>query len=198
MSNIIESIKNRRSIYAIGKEKVVEESRIEEMVQDAVKYVPSAFNSQTQNVVLLFNEKSDRLWDIVMDALRKVVPMDAFKETEDKINSFKSGYGTLLYFTDENVTKNLQDQFPTYAHNFPIWAQQENGMLQFTIWAGLEELGLGATLQHYSELIEEEVKKEFGINENLKMLAQMPFGKKIAEAGEKDFSKAKSRLVTLK
>lgn len=198
MINIIDSIKNRRSIYAIGKEKTVEVSKIEELVRDAVKYVPAAFNSGTQHAYLFLYEKSDRVWDITMEALRKVVPAENFKTTEDKINSFKAGFGTVIYYTDTNATQMLVDQFPPYAHNFPIWAQQENGMLQFIIWAGLEEMGLGVSLQHYTELIEEEIKKEFNIPENLKMVAQMPFGKKMAEADPKDYANAENRFQVIR
>ena len=194
MSNIVESIKNRRSIYAIGKEEVVGREKIEELVKDTVKYVPAAFNSGTQNAILLFGEKSDRVWDITMEALRKVVPSESFKATEDKINSFKAGYGTILYYTDTDATQKLIDAFPTYANNFPIWAQQENGMLQFIIWSGLDEMGLGASLQHYNELIEDDLRKEFNIPKNLKMVAQMPFGKKLAEAGSKEYANADGRV----
>lgn len=194
MSNIIESIKNRRSIYAIGKEKVVDENKIEELVKDAIKYVPAAFNAGTQHAVLLFNEKSDRVWDIAMEALRKVVPEESFAPTEQKINSFKAGYGTVLFYTDTNATRKLEEAFPLYAHNFPLWAQQENGSLQFVVWAGLEELGLGVSLQHYNELIEAELKKEFNIPDNLRLLAQMPFGSKVAEAQGKDYANFEERF----
>ena len=133
-----------------------------------------------------------------MEALRKIVPAESFGDTEKKINGFKAGFGTLLYYTDTRATQQLVDQFPPYAHNFPIWAQQENGMLQFVIWAGLEEMGLGASLQHYTELIEEDIRKELNIPENLKMVAQMPFGSKLKEADPKDFVRLEERVKILK
>ncbi|NFV72581.1 nitroreductase, partial [Clostridium botulinum] len=39
--------------------------------------------------------------------------------------------------------------------------------------------GFGASLQHYNELIEEDVKKEWNIPNNWKLIAQMPFGKPV-------------------
>ena len=82
----------------------------------------------------------------------------------------------MLYFIDTDVVKSLQDKFPLYAANFPIWAQQSNGMLQISIWAGLRELGVGANIQHYNPVIDDAVKKLFALPESYQLIAQMPFG----------------------
>ena len=84
--------------------------------------------------------------------------------------------------------KGLQEKFPRYAENFPIWAQQSNGMLQITIWAGLRELGVGANIQHYNPVIDDAVKKLFDLPERWQLIAQMPFGgiAKEPEAKEKE------------
>ena len=55
----------------------------------------------------------------------------------------------------------MQKKFPLYAENFPVWASQANGMLQFGIWSGLTDMGLGVNLQHYNPLIDAEVKNSF-------------------------------------
>lgn len=109
----------RRTFYGISKENVVEDERIVEIVEHSLKYVPTAFNSQSARAVLLLGKQHDRLWDITMESLRKVVPAEKFQPTEDKINSFKNGYGTVLYYEDQNVVKSLQEQFPLYKANFP-------------------------------------------------------------------------------
>ncbi|MDZ5001420.1 nitroreductase, partial [Clostridium perfringens] len=131
------AIKERRSIYAISKESPVSDERIQEVVEEPVKHVPSAFNSQGSRVVVLFGENHNKLWDITMETLRKIVPANNFSSTEEKINSFKAGYGTVLYFEDFNVVESLQKQFELYKDNFPVWAQQTSGMLQFAIWTAL-------------------------------------------------------------
>lgn len=192
------AMKERRSIYSISKESPVSDERIQEVVEDAVNHVPSAFNSQTSRVVVLFGEKHDKLWDITMEALRKVVPEENFASTEQKINSFKAGHGTVVYFEDFSVVEALQKQFELYKDNFPVWAQQSSGMLQFAVWTALSIEGLGASLQHYNELIEDEVKKEFNIPSNWKMIGQMPFGKGTAPAGEKEFMPIENRVKILK
>jgi predicted oxidoreductase (fatty acid repression mutant protein) len=71
-------------------------------------------------------------------------------------------------------------------------------MLQLVIWTALENEGLGASLQHYNPIIDEEVKKEWSIPENWKLIAQMPFGKPTAPAGEKQFNPVEDRVKIFK
>lgn len=196
--NFYEAIKERRSIYAISKESPISDERIQEIVEDIVKHVPSAFNSQTTRTVILLGESHNKLWDITMEALRKIVPASDFASTEAKINSFKGGYGTVLFFEDFAVVESLQEQFELYKDNFPVWALQTSGMMQFSVWTAFATEGLGASLQHYTELIDVEVKKEFNIPNNWRMMAQMPFGKIVAGAGEKEFSPIEDRVKILK
>ncbi|MEL7650077.1 MAG: nitroreductase family protein [Sedimentibacter sp.] len=196
--DFLTSISERRTFYGIGKEKVASDEKIKEVVEQAIKYTPSAFNSQSARVVLVLDKEHDTFWNIVMEALRKVVPADSFKPTEDKILSFKNGYGTVLYFEDMSVVKSLQDQFPTYSDNFPVWSQQSNGMLQFALWTALQNEGLGASLQHYTELITDEVKKEWNVPAEWKFIAQMPFGSPTAEPGEKQFNFIQEHLKIFK
>jgi predicted oxidoreductase (fatty acid repression mutant protein) len=196
--NFYDAIELRRSYYGISKEAVVSDDKIKEVVEKAVKYVPSAFNSQSARVVLLLGAQHDRLWDITKDALRKVVPADQFGPTEEKINSFKNGYGTVLFFEDSSVVESLQKQFALYKDNFPVWSQQSSGMHQFVVWTGLELEGFGASLQHYNELIEEDVKAEWSIPNNWKLIGQMPFGKPTAEPGEKQFQPLEERVKVFK
>ena len=58
------------------------------------------------------------------------------KISREKIDSFKAGAGTILYFYDQQVIEAMQQQFPLYADNFPVWANQASGMLQLSIWSG--------------------------------------------------------------
>ena len=192
------AVADRRSFYGISKEAVVSDDKIKDIIEHAVKHTPSAFNSQSTRVVLLLGKEHDKLWDITMKALRKIVPADNFSSTEDKINSFKNGYGTVLYFEDNSVIESLQKQFALYKDNFPIWSQQTSGMHQFVIWTALEIEGFGASLQHYNELIENDVKKEWSIPENWKLIGQMPFGKPTAKPDEKQFSPLEERIKVFK
>lgn len=194
----LDAISKRRSYYNISNESITSDEKIQEVIETAILHTPTAFNSQSGRIVLLIKEEHEKLWDITMEALRKVVNPSDFNPTEDKINSFKSGYGTVLYFEDDEITKNLQEQFPSYAHNFPNWAEQSNGMLQFVVGVSLEQEGFGASLQHYSELIEDNVKEEWDIAESWRMIAQMPFGKPTEEPGVKEFAPVEERIRVFK
>ncbi|MDR1854731.1 MAG: nitroreductase family protein [Azoarcus sp.] len=181
------AIKDRRSYYAIGKTSPVSDARIREVVEYAFTHAPAAFNAQSARALVLFGKHHDRLWQIALEALRKVVPADKFAPTEQKIASFAAGHGTILYFEEQTEVKALQDKFPAYAENFPKWSQQAAGSSQYLVWTALEVEGLGATLQHYNPLIDEAVAKEWNVPATWKLVAQMPFGAPVAPPGEKTF-----------
>ncbi|ASS92727.1 nitroreductase family protein [Peribacillus simplex] len=188
------AIKERRSYYGINKEVQVSDEKIKEIVEFAVKHTPSAFNSQSSRLVVLTGSAHDKLWDITTQALRKAVGEGDFSGTQQKMDSFKAGYGSVLFFEDESVVKSLQEQFATYADNFPIWSHQTSGMHQLVVWTALEAEGLGATLQHYNPLIDNDVKKEWDVPSNWKLIAQMPFGNPTAQPGDKEFKPLEDRI----
>ena len=192
--DFLTALKDRRSYYGISKEAVVSDSRIQEVINEAVKHTPSAFNSQSARVVVLLGEQHDKLWNITKETLRKIVPADNFASTEEKMNAFGSGYGTVLFFEDQSVVEGLQKQFELYKDNFPIWSQHSSGMLQFVVWTALENEGFGATLQHYNPLIDEEVQQTWNVPSSWKLIAQMPFGKPTSEPGEKQFQPLEERV----
>lgn len=190
-----EAIANRRSYYAIGKEKIVNEEKVQEIVNFAVKHIPSSFNSQSGRVIILFNKQHDKIWDIVKGELRKILSDTNYYDSKEKIDTcFASGYGTILFFEDYEIIEGLQKQFQLYRDNFPVWSHQSSGMLQFSIWTALEMNGLGATLQHYNPLIDDEVKKQWSIPEKWKLIAQMPFGNPLEKPIEKEYKSLAERV----
>lgn len=199
MSNtFLETIKSRRSIYALDKNVSLSQDEIEEIIKEAVKHSPSSFNSQTSRAVILFGENHDKLWNIVEDTLRKIVPAENFASTEGKIASFRAGYGTVLFFEDTDVIEGYQKDFALYAENFPIWSEQATGIAQHSVWVALAEAGIGASLQHYNPLIDEAVKAEWNLPESWNLRAQMPFGNIAAEPGEKEFMADEDRFRVFK
>ena len=174
---------NRRSVYALGKNLPISEQEALEIIDNAVKYSPSAFNSQTAHAVVLLGENHQKLWDITFGELEKFLPTEEAKAaTKGKIDSFTAAYGTILFFEDHDVVKGLQEQFPSYADNFPIWSEQSTGIASFAVWNALAEAGVGANIQHYNPVIDEKVAAEWDIPANLVLRAQMPFGEKLQEA----------------
>ena len=192
---ILQSIEKRRSCYALSAKSTLSDQELKDLLERAVKYGPSSFNSQSTRAVLLLGEGHHALWHIVRASLRAIVPADKFAPTEEKINSFEAGYGTILYFEDWTDVENLQAQFPAYKDNFPLWAYQANAMAEFIVWTALAEAGMGASLQHYNPLIDEQVKKHFNLPDSWKLIAQMPFGVATAPAGEKTFLPIDGRVL---
>ena len=193
-----EALKNRRSIYGLSKNINHSDNQIKGIVEEAVLHVPSAFNSQSTRTAVLFGEHHDRLWSIVEENLRKILSEEVFPETKNRIDLFKNAYGTVLFFEDNKVVKNLQEQFPLYKENFPTWAKHENGMLQFAIWTSLETEGMGASIQHYNPLIDKDVKSQWEIPDSWQLIAQMPFGAITEKPGKKEFMPLEQRVKVFK
>lgn len=192
------AVQDRRSIYGISKEAVVPDERIIEIVRHAVKHCPSAFNLQSGRTLILLGEHHNRLWDITKEALRKRIPQERFAATEEKINSFRGGYGSVLFFEEQGIVEDLQGRFPSYKDNFPLWSLQSSGMLQYIVWTALETEGFGVSLQHYNPLIDEEVKGEWGIPASWRLMSQMVFGRPTAPAGAKEFKPLEERIRVFK
>ena len=175
---VIDSLAQRRSVYALNKELPVPQEQVVADIKRITELVPDAFNMRSQRVVVALGSKQDELWDAIYDVF-------GGKVAREKIDGFKAAAGTVLYFTDDDVVKGLQEQFAAYAANFPVWAAQSNGMLQISVWAGLRDLGLGANVQHYNPVIDDAVRKLFDVPESWSLVAQMPFGGIVAPAGER-------------
>jgi predicted oxidoreductase (fatty acid repression mutant protein) len=141
MSNV-EALKTRRSFYNINKDILVSEETILNLIEETVKYTPSAFNSESQRVVVLLNEKHEQVWEMVKAAIKKLVPENEFKKSEDKINAFKAGYGTILFFDDAKTTEALIEKFPLYKANFlRSGLSNKIGMLQGNVWGWIVRNG---------------------------------------------------------
>ena len=189
-------IKQRRTIYAVGKNVALTPEQIESVIKEAVNHSPSAFNSQTSRIVTLFGESHLQFWNVVRETLRKIVPDAAFESTNAKINSFAAGYGTVLFYEDQDVVKALQEQFALYADNFPVWSEHSSAIAQFAVWTALSEQNIGASLQHYNPIVDAEITEIFDIPANWKLRAQLVFGSIEAPAGEKTFMAEVDRFKT--
>ena len=193
------TIKKRRSIYALGKNVADNNEDIAQLIQSAIKESPSPFNNQTVRAAILFGESSDKLWEIVAERLKSEVPDgESYKATRQKVDSFKAGVGTILFFTDDDIVQQYQEQLSLYAENFPIWADQANGMAQINVWQALAANDIGASLQHYNPLIDDDVHTAFDIPESWNLRGQMPFGSIEAPAGTKEYMTDDARFKIFK
>ena len=194
--SFLDHIKQRRTIYAVGKNVALTPEQIESVIKEAVNHSPSAFNSQTSRIVTLFGESHLQFWNVVRETLRKIVPDAAFEGTNAKINSFAAGYDTVLFYEDQDVVKSLQEQFALYADNFPVWSEHSSAIAQFAVWTALSEQNIGASLQHYNPIVDAEIAEIFDIPANWKLRAQLVFGSIEAPAGEKTFMAEADRFKT--
>ena len=75
----------------------------------SIQYVPSALIHKVVEW-FFFWRPHDKLWEITRETLRKIVPADSFSSTDAKIDGFKKGYGTVLFFEDA-VLKVFKNSF---------------------------------------------------------------------------------------
>jgi uncharacterized protein len=94
-ATFLDAIKVRRSNYALTNRSPIPDSKIQEIINEAVLHVPSSFNSQSTRVVLLLKGEHEKLWDITTEVLKAIVPAEQFPKTEQKMGSFKAAYGTV-------------------------------------------------------------------------------------------------------
>ncbi|WP_413628147.1 nitroreductase family protein [Fructilactobacillus vespulae] len=186
-TNLLDLVKNRRTVYNLGKNVNLDQDELFEYVKDLIRTLPSAFNSQPVRVVMLLNDHHEQLWDLTADILNERLEPNAFLRTKAKLSTFKNAYGTLLFFTDMDVVKEFTDnpKIKTYQYQQFNWSEEAQGNAQLTVWTGLEENGLGVNLQHYDPLINAAVRTKFDIPSNWQLRGEMNFGSIEAPAAEK-------------
>ena len=177
MSNFASLQEKRRTIYALGKDLPVSNEEVVATVEKAMKESPSAFNSQSSRAVVLFGAESE-----------------AFEATKGRLAGFAAGAGTILFFEDQDVVKGLQESFPLYAENFPIWSEQAHGINLYAVWLAFAEKNIGLNVQHYNPLVDAQVAEKYGIPANWKLRAQAPFGSIAAPAADKDYMADSDRV----
>ncbi len=191
-----DTIALRRSHYGISNKIDISDAELQNILETALKHVPSAFNSQSSRAVILFGQSHHKFWNTVLEVLKTIIPAEAVSGTEQKIQSFAAGAGTVLFYEDQSVIKSLQEQFELYADNFPIWSEHSSAIAQFAVWNVLAEQNIGASLQHYNPIIDEKINTSFNIPAEWKLRAQLVFGSIEGAAGEKAFIDDESRFKT--
>ncbi|MGO2340449.1 MAG: hypothetical protein ACTH5M_07645 [Psychrobacter sp.] len=72
-----------------------------------------------------------------------------------------------------------------------------SAMHQYAMWTELSTLNIGANLQHYNPLVDEDVAAAFDISAHWALIAQMPFGNIVEPAGEKNYQPVSERMKVL-
>ena len=195
LKKLHEITEQRRSIYALSNQLPVSNDKVVELIEHAILHTPSSFNSQSTRIIVLFGAEHQKLWQMTEDTLRDIVNDDEqFASTKQKMDSFKAGAGTVLFFEDNKVIKGMQDDIPLYADKFPVYAQHTNAMHQYAVWMALATVNIGASLQHYNPVIDDKVTETWNVDVDWELTAQLVFGAIEQPAGEKEFKPLDERL----
>lgn len=185
--NFLQTMEHRRSCYHLGSECGIEEGQIIDTIDRVMLSIPSAFNGQTTRIVLLMGLHHYRLWEIVKHTLSERIAPEAMARSREKIDrSFQAGCGTILFFEEGEIVERQKREFPLYAEALDIYSEQTSAMHQFALWCLLEDMGFGASLQHYNPLIDSRVAEEWGIPTSWRLVAQMPFGIPLSSPAPKE------------
>ena len=174
-TDILELYAKRHSFYDINNN-ITNETAITDIIKTTLKLYPSSFNAQEARIVLFLRNNHKKFWNITENKLISISPSEKHNNIKERISSFSKGFGTILYFIDTLIVKEMEERYTLYADNFMNWADQSNAMLQYMIWTALANNNIGASLQHYNPLIDEDIKNEFNIPKHWLLVAQMPFG----------------------
>ncbi|KAK4865856.1 hypothetical protein LT330_008949 [Penicillium expansum] len=175
-STFLDAMHYRRSIYQLNNTSPISDDQIVSIANSVIQDVPSSFNSQSTRLVVLLHDEHVQFWNIVLECLRAIVPEGAFLKTEKRIAGFRNSYGTILFYEDEETIKDLQAEYELYAERFPQWGEHTSGMHQYALWVALEAEGLGANIQHYNPLVDQQAAIAWEIPENWQLKAQLIFG----------------------
>ncbi len=109
-----EPILTRHSQYDLNNSLPTGIEKVEELLGNILLTTPSAFNSQPVRMVLLTGAAHHRHWDLIKSLLIEKIGEEKYADgTADKIRGFRNAAGTVLFFDDEEVTRSLQERFPT-------------------------------------------------------------------------------------
>lgn len=196
MTQFTDLVKKRRTAYAIGNNTELTNKEIADRIREIAKEIPSANNSQTTRLVIVFGDHNVKLWDHVLDVQKDVMQGAMWDMMSGVMEGAKGGIGTVLFFEDrETVASTLGEGDRAEAYK-----QNNNANTQYATWLGLTELGLGGSLQHmnvgFEQGFDKSVKEMFNLPASYEMIAQMPFGSIEAPAGEKDYIDGAVQVLT--
>ena len=191
-------LKTRRSISILNDDLPVSFDEVADRIRETISLSPTAFMMQDIHAIILTGDSHKKLWDkIIHDALQKIVPPEPFKRTEVKLQTFSKAYGTILLLRDLDAVEQMKKDYVTYADEMDGWSWQDLGIAMVNIWNSLAEVNVGANIQHYNPLIDDEVKTTWDIPANYQLVGQMVFGGIVSRPGDKE-RKSGDELVEIK
>lgn len=197
MSPFTELVRSRRTRYAIGNNTEITKEDIVARLRAVAKEVPTAFNSQTSRLVVVFGEDNEKLWGHILDVQKDVMQGEMWEMMSGVMQGAKGAVGTVLFFEDLDAVAAM----PVQGARGEAYKQNNNANLQYATWLALTELGLGASLQHmnvgHTEGFDKSILEMFNLPANYEMIAQMPFGSIEGEAYPKEYIEDEVRVQVI-
>lgn len=193
------SARMRRSQYDLNDRLPISREALKLLVLDIIRTTPSGFDSQTARLVLLWDAEHRRLWDVVREVERGRTAPERFPQKAQKMDGFKRGAGTILFFEDGDILRALEQRFPKVAYSVPLFSSHTSAMHQYAAWAQFAALGIGASLQHYNPVADDAIKQAFGLPDAWELHAQLVFGgiETFTTKEKKQHLKPEERLTVL-
>ena len=116
---LFSAAKTRCSVYTLTNKSPVSDFRIHEIVNQTVKHAPSAFNVQSARAVILLKTEHEKLWDIADRRLKEALPEAVYSSQAPKVQGFRGGYGTVLWFEDQVTLDALAAKNPSLTDVIP-------------------------------------------------------------------------------
>ncbi|WVQ76294.1 hypothetical protein IAR50_005959 [Cryptococcus sp. DSM 104548] len=194
-----DAVATRRTYYNLTKKTTLSPAQLRDIVEKAVKHAPTSFNGQQSRAVLVAGKKHDELWDTIKKGFLNTLGGDKEQETtwDAKFdNVYKAGYGTVIFFEDQDVINGFAAKLPPYAQLFPVWSDNSAGIVQHIVWTALVAEGHGANLQHFAQIspeIQADITKFVDVPPTWKISALLPFGVPTGPPSEKAFAPIEDR-----
>ncbi|RVX74366.1 hypothetical protein B0A52_01491 [Exophiala mesophila] len=108
LDQFLTPIEQRLSNYTLTNTSPIPDSKIQSIVEFAIKHAPSTFNVQSARAVILLRADHEKLWDIGDEELQKTLPQSSYNYMKPKIQGFRAAYGTVLWFEDQDALDTLK------------------------------------------------------------------------------------------
>ncbi|AQZ18935.1 FRM2 (YCL026C-A) [Zygosaccharomyces parabailii] len=169
-AHYLKAIASRRTVYALKPElpSGVTLEEVQAIVQAIIKDTPTSFNSQVNRAIILTGAEHKRVWDQVV----KSIPSDSGKKRPASVRD--EAFGSVIFFTDDKTTEQLQAKFPAWASAFPQFADHSSGAAQINTWTALKQVGIGGHLQHFNGYVKAALPKSIPLE--WQVHAQLAFG----------------------
>ena len=187
MSQFTDLVRSRRTRYAIGNNTELTKEEITARLREVAREIPTASNSQTSRLVLVYGEDNEKLWDHIMEVQKDVMPEGMWEMMSGVMLGAKGAVGTILFFEDLDAVEAM----PAQGERAETYKQHNNANFQYASWLALTELGLGANLQHmnvgHKYGFDKGILEMFNLPANYELVAQMPFGSIEVDANPKEY-----------